>query len=221
MTYTPTPTPYRLTRDDLIEHLREQLVFLRDDAAGFDSGNPAEAKRLALCLRLLLHDAGGSKSLLGQLGELQSLEFLDTANEFEPSAHSQSPCLLGMKNVPPIGIVFVPFVQLDSPRGDRRRPFGEWWDQQVVAADMAQHTFTRRDFVLNLADKEGGAHVDPELPPTYAELVRRNSLGWVRMKEDDERSREPMGSPVAASVRQIAHEVVETLRSLPYLADMY
>ena len=61
--------------------------------------------------------------------------------------------------------------------------------------------------MLALANKHGGAHVDPELDDIYAELSRENSLermrsssaGWV-----------PMPGPEHASERQIAHEFIRT-----------
>jgi hypothetical protein len=63
--------------------------------------------------------------------------------------------------------------------------------------------------VLTLANKEGGAHVDPSLTPTYDSLARMNGLDYQFGNGD---TLIPFaGDVIAASVRQIAHEVIRTL----------
>src|SRR5215203_4924840 len=70
------------TKQELEALLDEQIGFLERSAAAFDDGKDGEAKRLAVTLRVLLHDAKNSHSLLGQLGRKQN--FVDTALEFNP-----------------------------------------------------------------------------------------------------------------------------------------
>lgn len=73
-----------------------------------------------------------------------------------------------------------------------------------------QPAWSRRQFVLTLANKEGGAHVDPNLNEDYERLCRRNGLGWT-YSDDANQESAFLGSPIAASVRQIAHETLTTL----------
>ncbi len=47
---------HRQTDPELMQHLYEQMGFLRRSAEGYDAGDFSEAKRLATTLRLLLHD---------------------------------------------------------------------------------------------------------------------------------------------------------------------
>lgn len=63
--------------DELQEHFAEQIYFLKASADAFDKGFEGESKRLAVALRVLLHDTPKSKSLLGQL-ELKDHLFYDT-----------------------------------------------------------------------------------------------------------------------------------------------
>jgi hypothetical protein len=56
------------TREDLVAHLREQYGFLAVSCELFDQGNEAEAKRIAVAIRTLVHDTPASHSLLEQLG---------------------------------------------------------------------------------------------------------------------------------------------------------
>jgi hypothetical protein len=77
-------TKRTLTNDELAAHLAEQLQFIEASADAFDKGFEGEAKRLAVTLRVLLHDTKSSRSLLGQLGR-KNIDFLDTAIPFNPT----------------------------------------------------------------------------------------------------------------------------------------
>lgn len=57
----------RRNEEDLRRELAAQLGFLRSSAAAFDSGFIDEAKRLAVAMRILLHDTPRSRGLLAQL----------------------------------------------------------------------------------------------------------------------------------------------------------
>ena len=63
---------------DLVRHLANQVAFLRESAASYDKGFEAEGQRLAVALRVLLHDTARSVSLLSQLGLRDRLMFADT-----------------------------------------------------------------------------------------------------------------------------------------------
>ena len=67
--------------------------------------------------------------------------------------------------------------------------------------------FSRMDLVMNVADKDGGAHVDPDLVDTYMDLTRGNSIGY----EYGGQNIPFVGRPVLACMRQIAHELIATL----------
>lgn len=69
---------------------------------------------------------------------------------------------------------------------------------------------SRFDIVSHIANSDGGAHVDPELDEAYMALSRQNSLGWHFTKCDIVEA--IVGRPELACVRQIAHEVLETLK---------
>ena len=58
----------------------------------------------------------------------------------------------------------------------------EWWEKCcLVFTDFTdpggrQIKFLRRDLLLTLADKEGGAHVDTKLPDHYERFVRNSPM---------------------------------------------
>jgi hypothetical protein len=75
------------SRAELKAHLEEQLTFLKSSGVLYDRGVEAEAKRLAVAARVLLHDTASSKSLLGQLDLKDCAKFYDSSSEL-PSPSS-------------------------------------------------------------------------------------------------------------------------------------
>src|SRR5689334_20759377 len=79
------------TRDELLAHLADQVQFLSASAEAFDRGLEGEAKRLAVALRILLHDTRNQRSLLGQLSVKDALRFDDVVGPEPPNAKLWSP----------------------------------------------------------------------------------------------------------------------------------
>jgi hypothetical protein len=202
-------TKVQQTSADLEGHLDEQLELLRGLADLYDGGSLVAAKAMATSLRVLLHDTGSSKSLLGQL-DRKGGSFCDTAEVRGPDAPNTErvgsfAALLGIA----FGGVkggYVP--HLDGMAKDARLVgFDEYWNEEIFV-DQKKNSFTRKDIVLYVANQDGGSHVDPALDKKYQELSRRNSLGW-RSGSDEEWS--DLKGAELASVRQIAHEILKTL----------
>ncbi len=191
-------------REELEDLLAEQIQFLEASADAFDRGCEGEAKRLAVTARVLLHDTRQSHSLLGQL-ERKDLSLWDTALALDPCnvmTHS--------------GLVFIAMgdpnpkyvAMLDDVPRLRQTPFDEWWNSAVFS-DSQQNTLSRKDLVLTAANQDGGAHVDTALDEIYARLSKDNSMGWVYT---DGRGASPLPGPERAAIRQIAHELLKTLK---------
>jgi hypothetical protein len=173
---TSTQMAREQTDAEIIRHLVEQVGFLRRSAAAYDAGDTDEAKRLATTARVLCHDGRSSRSLLGQLGLLNELRFIDTVPELdEPEAPARAPdndvtitATLFSSPLAPIGggpQGFAP--QLDRAQRSRPKSFQDWWGTVVI--EDPKNKLTRRDVVLALANQDAGAHVDPEL--THAAYV--------------------------------------------------
>jgi hypothetical protein len=193
--------------DDLSEHLREHIGFLKRSSESFDTGFEDEAKRLAVSARVLLHDTRASRSLLGQL-DLLTIPFHSTVPENDLGK--------GIDLAPHIPLLQILLgskpsyrVPLDDlpPRGFRLIPFTEWWSE-IIFDDRLGNTLTRKGLVLTLANKEGGAHVDPNLTPSYEALKSRATMWQVRTPEGTH----PLpGNIELLAMRQIAHELLRTL----------
>lgn len=211
-------TKVRIDKAALRAHLTEQVAFLRASCRAFDQGEVAEAKRIAVQLRVLLHDTRRSRSLLSQLGSGFNWRFADTAFPFNPRNMLGHHGLVSIKieNTPPTGKAsYEPLCE--STRGlSLFVPFRVWWATAIVFRDSQGALFTRKDVVLTVANQDGGAHVDPELDGAYAALSKENSLGW-QFKVDDEDVPWP-SNPVPASIRQVGHEVLITLEAAELVA---
>jgi hypothetical protein len=221
---------YELSQAELEQHLGEQVSFLRASAQAFDASFEAEAKRLATSIRILVHDTRNSRSLIDQLGLKDDLRFEDTTirrielptglTALPPGSivlHSGITVTQMKFGGPNVGVAFA--APLDEVAPERIGPpvkFVDWWEP-VILTDTEGNDFSRKSFVLALANEDGGAHVDPNLRAGYAALVKANSLG--RMGAGPGQELRPLLNIALASVRQIAHELLRTLeRELPGLA---
>ncbi|MDQ6749441.1 MAG: hypothetical protein M3Z33_01600 [Actinomycetota bacterium] len=194
---------YELTQDDLITHLREQVDFLRSSAAAYDQGEDAEAERLAITLRTLLHNTSDSPSVLEQLGEQQPLAFVDTAPALNPRN------LLSFMGLLTVESSHAGARWVAMPRGSgHSKPFDAWWNDTVVK-DSNGEEFSRKGFVLGLAN-------DGNPDPTRNDERARSTARDV----GDSDPPELLANPAPSVVRQIAYEVLETLKQLPYVVGI-
>lgn len=202
--------------DRLVQHLTDQLEFLRRSAKGFDDGFAGEACRMAVTLRTLLHNTKQSYGLLTQLGVLTATTlFVDTSMPIEPGNLLPTPGLVLMRLVAGGEGTYTPRLD-EGPLPTRLVAFDTWWTDAVTKYGEGVLQ-SRKNYVLTLANKEGGAHVDPSLNEEYEALVTNNALGF-QFSIGEDAFEDFRGNPVAASVRQIAHEFLATSRRLK-LAD--
>jgi hypothetical protein len=214
----------RRTHAELLAQLDDQIYFIDSAAQRFDDGKAIEAKLLAVHIRVLLHQTDSSHALINQLKLQDELTWVDTAGVPDPRNLISTPGLTMVmmtaepegtaKHVPKLGnFAPAPMRTRDGQMIERgsRIPFDEWWTNPVIKdADGAE--YTRKQLILALANQEGGAHVDRQVKAAYAALVDSNSLGWV-VSGGTATAPEPLeGNVVLTSVRQIAWEVLESLR---------
>ena len=195
------------TREELISHLKENLGFLKASAVSFDNGSLGEAKRLAVSMRVLLHDTKQSKSLFRLLKLKQGFDFLDTAHDYDPANLVSHHGLVGLR-VSSDGSSYIAFLG-DRPNTEafKSLPFSQWWNK-IVISDSKKNQFTRCELILALANKDGGAHVDPNLDESYMHLTRYNSVGWISSSNGKEI---PIDNIELFSVRQMAYELIYSL----------
>jgi hypothetical protein len=227
---------------DFKEQFDQQVAFLNSSAKAYDAGEEAEAKRLAVTLRVLLHDTRNSVSLLKHLGIKGQLSFVNTVVPdllpgaivvFDGGLCSARKTLgqgAGTRFVPPLG---------GDPLRNRqpRQCFEDWWEKPVLH-DQEENEFSRKSLVRAVADQDGGAHVDAQLETAYAALTRGNSMRMTTERGTTEDGWEVVmggtfGGPgvsveppthgdaiensiALASIRQIAFEVLTGLAGVAW-----
>lgn len=206
---------------ELLIKLRSQVGFLERSSTLFDEGNEDEGERLALAARVLLHDTDHSHSLLGQLGVKTALGYTDTSihNERETrhlggglhaATVTKHAGLVGWQTTANGSWTYAPVL---APEGEGRNnppaAFDQWWRKPFLK-DTSDRPITRRSVVLDVANKDGGAHVAKAIPEAFRLLTIGASLSVQTVAEDGLSSDIP--GIVMATMRQIAFELLDTLR---------
>ena len=227
----------------LQDHLERQIRYLRRSCALVDAGHEDEAQRIAVTLRVLLHDTRKSKSLLSQLGVKSTCQFVDAGlyrdelnNALEDWVKQNQPgkavcVMLGEPGLVVEGInaagqpawiapLATPRLPPQHPAASTigiSKPFEPWWTKPIVETSEMRY-FSRERLILIMANEDGGAHVDPELDEEYEALTVDNLGMHLEIGHDlqhkllDGDIPAINGNVAAASVRQIAFEVLQTLR---------
>ncbi len=156
-------------KENVLARLKEQMEFLRTSLQGFYAGNFAESVRIATIIRVLVHESGRSKPLLKQ-AQSNGLELpiMEHAGEWPGQE-----LIFGFAVSVRMGPSVAPAVDLGSSHYSLC-PVGAWWNRMVFTFQSRIGTrlvYRRKQVVLILANKEGGAHVDANEDPDYARLL--------------------------------------------------
>ncbi|MFD2235928.1 SEC-C domain-containing protein [Aureimonas populi] len=191
-------------------HYEHQIGFLKRSCKSFDEGFEEEYKRIALTIRVLLHDTRTSSSLFNQLGWKASLMLRDTAYPVVPGnvAPFGGLVVFGAPPSPNKEARYIAFLD-EHPNGVVRKTFEEWWNAPAFTR-REMGTLSRRDLVLTAANQDGGGHVDPSLDEMYSALIS-GALTDVSAPDQFGNLVTVTGAERAA-IRQIAHEILRTLR---------
>jgi hypothetical protein len=156
-------------RANILAKLREQMGFLRTSLCEFYGGNFSESVRIATTIRVLVHETGSSTPLLVHaMPNGLELPILDQARgegEYEE--------ILGFAVGVRMGPSLAPAVDLGSSNYSLSS-VGSWWNRTVFTFPSrfgTQLRYRRKQVVLNLANKESGAHVDENEDPDYRRLM--------------------------------------------------
>ena len=194
---------YRQTQDDFKEHLKEQIQFLLNSVGNFDNGFEKEAKRIAVRLRVILHDTRNSTSLLTHLN-CKNILFYDTALDYRKY---RTTILIGIKLSTRDGPEYWAPLDNGSPIRYQKGKvsFDQWWNE-IVLIDQDNNEFTRKNLVLIMTNQDGGAHIGEILDNAYAKLTKSEYLGW----RFTYKGKSIRTYPVHVVIRQICHEVLKS-----------
>ena len=191
------------------EHLGRQISFLKSSCERYDQGHVEEAVRLALHLRVILHDTNRCISLLQHLGA-KSIFLLSTAKNFD--SEPDIPNLRLAKLVVRLPKFSCPCVPLlgDSDRSEFVLLQTWWRKETIIDLREGRGCLNRRDLILAAADKDGGAHVDHQLDPIYEKAQMGAGMSVELVYKDNTSMELPFVNIHYASLRQIAYEVLNS-----------
>jgi hypothetical protein len=190
---------------DLKAHLIRQLTWIARSCESFDAGFHDEAVRVATQLRVLFHDTNRQTSLLSQM----NARGIKLASCVEPRDTSNSVILHTMCTFTfsaEHGVRWGP--GLKSDRLTAQMSVEDWWNQTIYKHGSV--ILTRRSLILNAADKDGGAHVDPSLTVEYESLSNKNGTYLSVQYGSGEGQAIPIENAHFIYIRQIGFEVLNS-----------
>lgn len=189
---------------DFHKQLERQMAFLQRSCDGYDAGISDEAIRIATTIRVLIHATRNSTSLLQHLNAT-TINLLSTTDGAPPNATRFFG--LGMLELSSETTNYIP--SLDMSRVKKMIPVSQWWDEVVFVIDP-QTSLSRKEIVLAAANKDGGAHVDPRLPPEYEALSKDNAIRVFTFSDDGVKVPEPVDNVHFVAIRQMAYELLNS-----------
>jgi len=158
------------------QQFQRQLEFIAISCALYDQGHKDEAIRIAVAVRVILHDTKNSTSLLAHLGKKDSVKILSTMSAVPPPDPVNGtfcisiPLWLSTKGITP-----------PLEKADRKDYLfaDEWWQETVISQNTRA---TRKDIVLGAANQDGGAHVDANPNAKIREL--KEGVGTFTLRRD-------------------------------------
>lgn len=169
------------------EKLEEQRHLLRTAITAMGAGDLVQALHVATIIRTLVHEAGGKPLLKNLDPNYLELPILDRT--MEPPRDLGNglrsitfTCPISAKLSAPAGTVSL-VTELDSEAYSQSK-LGSWWDRNPCMVLPGLGPFFRRELVLGLANKEGGAHVDADIPRRY-QMVLDSRFVRFKINETD------------------------------------
>jgi hypothetical protein len=196
-------------RAELIDLLKQHRQALAASCASYDNGNEWEASRLATTVFTLVHDGGSIISLLTRLGLRSGLKFISTSYEINRKNLMADTPLIMVKITTGESAKYLPTLG-DVPFSTGPIQFPMWWEKELVYRD-GNFELTRRRLIFALRHQDGGGHVGDLTDESYVRL-KTQAIWYSQVGENPP---EPLSGAVAATMRQVAWEMTETLKAIP------
>ncbi len=202
------PTTYRKSAEELRKTFLHLYNGLQLSCDAYDKGFKGEAARLAASIYIFVHDHGKKTPSLLTLLNRKGILFTNTAAPIDPdNLLSELPLVFTRASI--AGIEYLPMCAGGPEVPPTEEKFSKWWDASVLR-DNRRRILSRKNIVTTMRHQEGGGHVSRDLDESFADLQRHNTAGWIAFREN--KAFAPEYGPHYATVRQIAHELSETLR---------
>lgn len=201
------------TRNNLPERFKEQRLLLEHHCRSYDDGEEVMALSIASSIRVFLHDTCNSVSLLKHM-EKKGGFFLSTyytqPNEAVKLGLVRS-INVGVKNGFEGEAKYWPLCDerhFPSPAESSLLSFEDWWKEKVFQS--REHSLSRRDLILFVTNKDGGAHVDEKIDLRYDSFRKSWSGGSSLVGIKSRVVRGYDNIPTYPGIRQIGYELLHS-----------
>jgi hypothetical protein len=151
-----------------LEKMKEQQHLLQTAVDGMANGDLVQALHVATSIRVFVHETGGSKPLLKQLRvDYLALAILERVRT-PPPGHEDLLFHCPVSTRIEGGVVKL-IKELDHA-GYSITTLGAWWENACMILPSVGR-ISRRELILGLSNKEGGAHVDADITEKYQNLL--------------------------------------------------
>lgn len=197
----------KIENTELKEHFDEQVKLILNGIKSFDLWNIEEAKNLVMRLRLFLHEWTW-ESLLKQIWVKDRLKYYDSSLD-----RIENP-MVQIEFSPYAGLIqFVVwndkvFAILDWNPKAKRISFDDRWNGTIFI-DTNWTKFSRKDIVIDMANKDGWWHITLNLNEEYRNITRNWSIG-IQIR-DDENWYKSVKKLEYIAIRQITHELLKSM----------
>jgi hypothetical protein len=199
---------------DFKAQLLKQLGFLQRSCETYDQGHSDEAIRIAVSIRILIHDTPKSTSLLRHLNALNIQLSSTVPNVDRSKAILQSS--MGRIRITSAETTWAAYTDQDAI--EAQLSVSDWWNQIVFTMGAVQAT--RKALVLAAANKDGGAHVDSALAPEYETLMTTGERGFFLYSPTSEMHNfQPIMDAHLVYIRQMGFELLNSPELLALTAE--
>jgi hypothetical protein len=210
-----------MEKTELLIKLSQQMQLLEFNLSNVEKFE-LSAYDISMRIRTLVHDTKKSVSLLQQLS-LKNIRFYDTSSPVGSISNWHGNISIkgwDMNILPHIGIVgkhveiietrdltikYFPIFTRSQYKG-HKTDFDDWWNT-IVFDNRLGATLTRRQLVLNAANKDGGGHIDE--PNSSYKLFNKSDVLRFRLNDIQKGA---TNIPVYSCIAQIGWEVYESIR---------
>lgn len=200
--------------DELQERLMQQVALLNLSNENFDAGGEIAALNIATTIRVLLHNTSKSHSLFDQLG-IKNISFLDTSHNLHAGTYLGLiiKFISGVQDGQDGEVLYKPtFTSAFHSKNKNWIDFDSWWNKEIFINEDGD-SLSRRQLILLLTNQEGGAHIDPEIDEIFDKFRHSYSGGLRIIGSKSGIEREFDNIPVLPAARQIAFELIESMKN--------
>jgi hypothetical protein len=206
------------TKLGILHAVSVQYDGLRLSASAFDAGHRGESVRMANALFVMLGPKmRNHTSIVEQLDRHLDLKIASTADSRGPHGSALIATVATPYVTNGLGdgwiIAAEPFGH-EALRGGRTLPINEWWEEGVLGGAGSPKILTRLQVVRVMRDQDGGAHLDDHIRDATYLAVHLRGVGMMYRPAADSEKTLPVEGALEATIRQIAEEALESLRSL-------